>query len=246
MEFTLSAVNKPQGGVEKDDKGYYKVNLGAVNVKNMKGEYYSADGVKNKFFDAKDTILAQRLAKGYLLGEMGHPNPAEYPNVADFVKRVYTINQENVSHAIREVKMVETPNNGTIFLGWVKPQGPKGTYLQESLDNEDRNTPFSIRSMCVHATNSKTGEKTFKLDEILTWDWVHIPGIETANTWDTRRLGLESESFNSIEINVEVLDEILDKMNSGGINQESNIEFNYFTNIRKKLIKLNTDIVLSW
>lgn len=241
MEITLGAENKPSGLPEKDEKGYYKVNLGGVGVKNSKGEFYLADGVKDKFFNAKNTILAQRLAKGYLLGEMGHPNPMEYPNPADFFKRVYTINQQNVSHAIREVKMVDTPNNGIVFLGWVKPQGPKGEFLRESLENEDRNTPFSIRSMSVEGVNRRTGQKVLKLDEILTWDWVDRPGIETANTWDTKRMSLES-----MEITIEVLEEILDKMNTEGVSQESSLEFNHFNNMRKQLLKYNSDIVLNW
>ena len=176
--------------LKTDDNGYYYVTLGAINCFNSGGQFYLQDGVKD-LIENQSNLFARRLASGYLHGEMDHPQMRAGISSHDFLLRNLKIDHANISHHIKSVEMKPSdedsglPGKGNIIkvMGWVKPAGPKGSLLKESLDNDDANTSFSIR--CLTSDTPVQGTIVKRIVQIITWDWVMEPGIKTANKWNT-------------------------------------------------------------
>lgn len=189
--------------VKKDDKGFYYLNLGAVNAFNRAGNFYLKDGVKD-LVENQSSYLYKLLKSGYLAGENGHPVYKPGMTMAEFYARNQRIEPTNKSHHIRSLEFVESnipsgiPGAGNIILikGWVCPSGPMGDALKKDLDNPDINVSFSIRSF---TKDTKVGNIiTKKIVQIVTFDWVVAPGIATSNKWDT--LSMESLETGFIDI----------------------------------------------
>lgn len=209
FKIVLSATAyKPSNtaSIEKDDKGYYKVRLGAFNVYNSGKAFYTSDGVKD-LINNPNSFFWRRLKKGYLYGEMGHPGMKPGMTMSEFMNRNATIDMTNIAFHIRDVilretneKVTVTGNHGNVVImeGWIKPSGPKGPLLQEALDNPDRNVAFSVRSLSKDT--NVNGVIVKKTVAILTWDWVVEPGINNANTFDM---------LNNKVINTESVDNLL-------------------------------------
>ena len=231
----LSATSyKPMKGkeIQKDADGYYKVRLGAFNVFNAKNAFYIGEGVKD-LINNPNSIFYRRLKKGYLCGEMGHPSMKPGMSIQQFIYRTSIVDQENIAFHIKDVMLVETGdkveqmgNYGNVIIveGWIKPSGPKGKYLQEALDNPDRNVAFSVRS--VSKDKIVNGVIIKQTTSIATWDWVVEPGISNANTFDMlNEKNINTESVNNIlTLNVKESD-IADMVNvKTAVNQEANSE----------------------
>ena len=198
--FTAIKSKADNRKLEQDDKGYYRVILGAIDAFNTAGDFYLSDGVKD-LIDNQSHSLSRRLKSGYLKGECGHPSYQTGMSKADFFARNLRIELSNTSHHIRELILTPTkepsgfPGKGTTILieGWIKPSGPLGDALKKDLDNPDQNVPFSIRSFTQDS--NVNGINTKKILQIVTWDWVLEPGIQTANKWSTldkRKVSVES------------------------------------------------------
>jgi len=194
--------------LEKDDKGYYFVTLGALNVINSAGEFYTADDVRNMFTDNNSTLM-RRLKTGALRGEVGHPKFVPGMTRDQFLARNLKIYEENVCVHIRELVLEESnidsgvPGKGNVILvkGWVKPSGPKGDFLQKALDNPEENVAFSVR--CLTKNTFVNGIVIKKIVQLITYDYVNEPGIKYATKWKE----LSIESMDSIVMD---LDDIAD------------------------------------
>lgn len=234
FQIVLSATGcKPSNSseIEKDNDGYYKVRLGAFNVFNSMGEFYTSEGVQDLLTN-KNSFFYKRLKKGYLLGEMDHPSMKPGMNMSNFMNRIATIDGENVAFHVRDVILTETNervnvagNNGNVLLveGWIKPSGPKGKYLQEALDNPDRNVAFSVRSL---SKDVKIQGVTFKKTvAIVNWDWVFEPGISNINKFDMLNNKVVNTESNvqllSINVEEEAIDDMTTSLVNAGVNQES-------------------------
>lgn len=181
--FSVVKTHNVNKTLEKDDHGYYKVCLGALNTINSAGAYYVADGVK-ELVGNPSSLVCRRLRQGYLNGEMGHPQFQPGMTKTDFILRNMKIDQSNISHHIKEIEFIPDSKGSMIrIMGWVKPAGPHGELLKQALDNPDQNVAFSIRSFTDDTMQA--GRVTKKIREIITWDWVVEPGIKVANSWDT-------------------------------------------------------------
>lgn len=189
--------------LEKDDKGYYKVTLGALNVFNSAGEFYTLDGVEDLFTN-KSSILMRRLKSGNLKGEVGHPKFVPGMRREEFYGRNMRVEETNTSHHVRDIMLEETNidsgmGDGSkviLVMGWLKPSGVHGDALQKDLDNPEVNVNFSVRSF---TKNTFLGGTTIKrIVQLVTWDWVTEPGISHASKWKT--LGVESVDVLSISI----------------------------------------------
>lgn len=213
--FTIQKTHSPEKVLEKDDNGYYKVILGALNCRNSSGEFYVAEGVKELMQDPS-SLIYKRLQSGYLVGEMGHPQFQPGMTKADYIMRMFRIAQDNTSHHIKSVEFQPGQNGMVKMLGWVKPAGPKGDLLKESLDNPDRNTAFSIRS--ITGDYVEKGQTIKKILQIITWDWVELPGIQTANAWDT----MSTESYDIIRFTSKDLEELASSLKTESIGLEDN------------------------
>lgn len=261
-----SAAYKPLKGkeIERDADGYYKVRLGAFNIFNAQGAFYSDKGVE-EILKGKDSIFYRRLSQGFLRGEMGHPPMKPGMTKAQFIYRSSIIDMENVAFHIKRVELEDTDEkvekmgmagNVKIVVGWIMPAGPKGKFLQEALDNPECNVAFSVRS--ISSDRILPNGTIFKETKfITTWDWVIEPGIQLANTFDmlnNRVLNREgySESF-GCEIKLEDLNQVeatsKHDVAEGAINQESADSVMAMSNIIKQEIivpRRARSTMLSW
>lgn len=172
--------------LQKDDQGYYKVILGAVNTYNSAGEYYGDHYVEDLF--SPNTYIGHMLAKGALMGEVNHPQFVPGMSNFDFFMRNNRIDQLNASHLIKNIEIVDSGKMEggrpkKFIVGWVKPlESTKGgKILKELLDTPEANVCFSIR--CVIDPSSSKND--MKIKTVITFDWVDLPGIAEANKFDT-------------------------------------------------------------
>ena len=193
--FTSAKPNVDNKQLEKDENGYYYITLGALNVYNSAGEYYTAVGARDLFENISSTLM-RRIKSGFLKSEVGHPKFVPGMTKNDFFNRNLRIEETNVCAHIRTLELVPTEedsgigNGDKVILvkGWVKPSGPKGESLQKALDNPDENVAFSVRSFTKNVYKLGTNIKT--IVQLITYDWVTEPGIHYATK--NKTLGVES------------------------------------------------------
>lgn len=191
----LKGTNK-KGILKPDENGYYEVVLGALNFYNSIGAFYPLEPAK-KLFEESSSLM-RRINSGALRGEMGHPKKQPGMSMRDYVSRILEIHEENVCCHIKEVRLdhdsVKDENGKPVLaiIGKVKPSGPKGQSLKESLENPDENVCFSIRSL-THDT-MVNGVLQKHLKTIITWDYVLEPGLSVAKKWHAPSLeGMNDE-----------------------------------------------------
>lgn len=235
LVFSVMKTHDKSKVLEKDENGYYKVTLGGLNCHNSQGAYYIAEGVKELMNDP-NSLIYKRLTQGYLTGEMGHPHYQPGMTKSEYLMRVFKVAQENTSHHIKAVEFCPVPNSEMIkMMGWIKPAGPKGDILEQALNNPDQNVAFSIRSITNDTFHA--GRTIKKIVQIITWDWVDVPGIKEANSWDT--LAMESMDLVKISLSdIESVTKELKKMNIAS--QESTDMIKSFTEMTR-FIRLNSN-----
>lgn len=196
---------------EKDKDGYYRVNIGALNVFNESGDFYLKDGVEDLIVN-KSSVLARRLKAGYLKGEIGHPVYQAGMSKAAFYSRNMRIELTNTSHHIRDIILTPTDkpsgvldkSNTVLIEAWLKPTGPGGPALEKELEDPNINVAFSIR--CFTKDTVINGINFKKILQIVTWDYVAEPGIKMANKFS--RLSNEDFTVTSMEDMVIDMNEI--------------------------------------
>jgi len=193
----MKIVSKKEGtgktGIIKDENGYYKMILGAVNTYNSNGIFYKVDDV-NKF-NSEESILGRRINMGILRAEQDHPDTSSL-NQRDMINRIVKIDLDRVCAHIKAVEFTtlnrcEDGWDGYpihIVSAWIKPSGKFGPELKEALDNPDENVSFSIRSLVVEKTIGATLVRD--IIDISTWDRVFEQGVSIANQW--KAAGVES------------------------------------------------------
>lgn len=254
--ISLSAyLTKPdinQGQLERDEKGYYLVNLGVLNGFNEQGVFYRVRDI-NALFN-NDSIFKKRLEGGYLTGEANHPEQTSNMSDQDYYYRSLQIRVENTSHHIRSIELKELPAEKTIpgagpsmrVLGWIAPSGTHGAALKSFLDNPEQNAAFSIRCVTTKPTQLN-GYVVKDILQIITWDWVDIPGISKANKWSTiaKENGL---LFKDVDVDIEQIEldnkfQILSKENSDIVISHETIKKSF----NKHSSVLNThDVLFNW
>ncbi len=203
ISFTTIKSNSDNRVLEKDDKGYFYVTLGALNCFNSAGEFYTIKGVEDLFHN-KSSVLMRRLKAGYLKGEVGHPKFQIGMTRNVFYARNMRIEETNTSHHVRDIVLEETTvdsglGDGSKLIlvkGWVKPSGVHGDALLKDLENPDVNVAFSVRSFTKNTVIN--GVTIKQIVQLITWDWVTEPGIKDANKWKV--LGIESRDVMSMDI----------------------------------------------
>jgi hypothetical protein len=189
---TKLAVGK-KGLLPPDANGYYTMPVGALNVFNSVGQYYTLDGAKHLFDES--SIFQRRIANGCLKGELGHPKRGENMSMDDYMTRILTIEETNVCCHFRKIWLdydfgkknpqFKNPNMIAI-MAEVKPSGPKGQSLKESFDNPDENVCFSIRSLT--RDYYQRGQCMRVLQQIVGFDAVTEPGLTLATMWSAPAL----------------------------------------------------------
>lgn len=200
----LSGTNKT-GILKPDTNGYFRMPIGALNVYNSSGQYYTVEGARELF--EHSGALQRRIQDGCLKGEEGHPVKLPGQSDADYIRRCRTIHEPNVSHHIASVELdfnsVKDRNGQPVIaiIGEIAPSGTHGAALERSLMNPRENVCFSIRSFSSKAVVG--GVVQFRLVEVITWDRVTEPGLNIARKYFAPTL----ESYVDHEIKKEVLQE---------------------------------------
>ena len=188
----LQGTNKT-GILKPLDDGYYRLVVGAFNVFNSAGQYYVLTEQTRALFDQSST-LQRRIADGALRSEYGHPRMLPGMKPSDFLNRILDIYEPNVCAHIRKVELdfnTIRDENGQLVaatIAEVKPTGPMGHSLAESLANPSENVCFSIRSLVKEQRIGGAVQKY--VQAIVTWDYVNEPGISVARKWNAP--GLEN------------------------------------------------------
>lgn len=185
----LAGVNKG-GSFEKDEHGYYKVLLGALNIFNHAGIYYLYEESKHIF--EKSGEFMRRIAAGNLHGEEDHPAWEKGMTEDEFIDRNLWIETKNVAFHIRDVWTVHTDemcNDQPVveIWGWIKPDRERGPFLQAALDNPHQNVCFSLRAIVLEGWMN--GVKVRKIDRMCTFDWVIEDGLRICNKYSSLSRG---------------------------------------------------------
>lgn len=178
----LKGINKA-GTLKPDAKGYYTVVLGALGITNHGGERYTLTQTSRGVFD-DNSVLQRRISQGLLRAEWGHPDPADYPNLMAFERRVRLIKEDRICCHIAEVWLEEIDYLGQKvmgILGRIKPSGPYGPILQKMLDNPEENVTFSGRY--YSNVNRAGGTVEREIHTVMTWDFVSEPGVPCAQKY---------------------------------------------------------------
>lgn len=218
-------VGSNKAGVLKPDKnGYYDVVLGAFDFKNSAGENYPFTSAKHLF--KSSSSLMRRINNGQCRGELGHPSKESGMSYRDYIERILEIREDKVSHHIKALRVdnqsVTDKDNRPIVavIGKVKPSGPYGDILRESIDNPDENVAFSLRSLVEQGLENGVVQKHIKT--LITYDYVNEPGISIANKYQSP--GLESIE-EECPITLPVLESIQSDATKSGLEyKKANIE----------------------
>jgi len=195
MKINISSIRFPDAlnkDVKKDDDGYYYLTLGAFNVHNSAGDFYTDKGIREMFNDKASTLM-RRINGRYLKAELNHPKFENGMTREQFIQRNLNILEERVCAHIKSIELVDTDipsglqGHGNVIMvkGWVKPMGTYGAQLKEQLDDPNVNVAFSVRSFTNDTINPNTGRYIKTIFQIITYDWVPEPGISHANKFDT-------------------------------------------------------------
>lgn len=184
-----------------DANGYYETVLGAFGIENSSRIFWSDAKVRNLF--TKSSELIERISNGQLYGEWGHPKMTPGMTARDYLVKLLIMHEEQISHHIKKVELHEDfeGHNGQRCLGvigWVKPHGPNGHCLEESLRNADINTAFSLRSLAATKVNSM-GRQVKDPLKIISWDAVAEGGIACADKYHNPALESKDYSNNVIQ-----------------------------------------------
>lgn len=185
FEITVQRGLNNGGTIKRIDNNYCQVVLGALEYPNSVGAVYDLQSAVNII--ERSQIFQRRMSQGYLRGELGHPVERECRDYNDFVRRIHTIDERNVSTHIRRLWIepnYKGHNGETIIaiLGEVAPSGPHAAQLERKLNNPHENVAWSVRSL----TNDRIvgGVKRKYFDNIITYDEVNEPGLKGANKFN--------------------------------------------------------------
>ena len=203
---SLAGTNKA-GNLKPDESGYYEVVLGAFDFKNSAGENYPFASAKHLFTNSSS--LMRRIRNGQCNGELGHPKKLPGMSYRDYIQRILEIREDNISHHIRSIKVDnssikdEFGKSVIAVIGEIKPSGPYGNTLKESMENPSENVAFSVRSLVSQSIDNGEIQKHMKI--LVTWDRVTEPGISIANKYNSPSMEVLTPEYN---ITKEMIDTI--------------------------------------
>lgn len=179
-----------QGILTPDEFGYYTICVGALKTFNSRGEYYTEDGVL-QFFE-KNSEFMRWVEKGCLKAEYGHPKPLPGMSQEEWLTRVVEMDEKNVCAHFRQIWLEYSDgkdHNGRpviLIMVKVKPSGPYGKFLEESLKNPHENVCFSIRAFTERFQQGFNIIK--RITRIMAFDLVTEPGLSEATKYGSPSL----------------------------------------------------------
>ena len=217
-----------------DEKGYYEMIGGAIGLENESGELYIANDKVLSLF-GEDSRLGMFLRRGYLKGEVNHPEPPLELESSDkeialaakkkYFQRLAYLDPNNTCLIIGGLRLEpKMKGNQKYYEIWlkVKPFGPKKEIFEEAIKEDTNNPALSIRT--ISKMYIKGGKIVKEILAVFTWDHVPAPGINIANKVSSKTgAALETLTLGEIDLdelrNQEDLDKCLDGIcpaNEGG------------------------------
>ncbi len=170
--------NKRLGTIRPDENGYYTVPVAVLGIATENQTYYDVDEFVAQMVSPQ-SFVNRLLTDGKLFGEYGHPMIKLMPEEKQ-IDRLMMIDEKCVSHQIGKLSTGETlANGGKVINGAIKPTGPYGESLKNSLDDPCLNTSFSLRSI-AHSRQEGALTKR-KIRHLVTFDFVNAGGYQEAS-----------------------------------------------------------------
>jgi hypothetical protein len=225
---SLTGVNKV-GQLKQDENGYYPMVVGALNVFNSAGSFYTAKQEVVDLLTNQSGSFQRRIQRGALRGELGHPKPPPRALSAaeqrlrdeEFVRRNLSIYEERTCCTHMKIWLdydsVKDKEGKSVIsiMSLVKPSGELGHVLEKQLQNPHENVCFSIRSFTDNRVKFGIEERTLK--EVITFDCVNEPGIAVAEKYFSPAL----ESNYEMDMSRSLLESAILQHRPAGISNES-------------------------
>jgi len=165
------------GRIRPDQDGYYTVPLAVLGTPTDNRTYYEVNDFVNQL-TSPDSYINKCLVDAKLFGEYGHPMIKLLPENLQ-LPRLMLVDEKNHSHHIKKIWTGEKlESGGRIIYGLIKPTGPFGSYLRDSLEDPCLNTSFSLRSI-AHSTETRDLIRR-KIKYLVTFDFVGAGGYSEA------------------------------------------------------------------
>ena len=222
-----------KGILKPDADGRYEVVLGAFNYANNHRDFYPFGPVKSMFEESSP--FQRRIAANALRGEYGHPKRDSVRTEHEFIRRVMEIRETQTCCYFNRIQLNDQDRvamNGEreiIVTGLVKPSGPYGSYLEDSLKDPNQNASFSVRTLTNDVPGPQGGMiKTIRM--LVTWDYVNEPGIALAHKYNSPSL----ESIDGHSFDLSTLMTAAEQVRSGrfGLGMESDDRDRLFEAVR--------------
>lgn len=179
--FCVQVLNDLNGrqlkALRPDEDGYYSVVLAVLDATSRNRTFYDVDSIIREITDPK-TVFNQMLTQGNLRGEYGHPSKESS------LDRIGEILEDRVAFHISKIWTGEKLENGGIpVYGKIRPCGPHGKYVEQSLLNPKENTTFSLRCLMTQKVDTANNRLYRTVKQLITFDYVNMPGYLEASKW---------------------------------------------------------------
>lgn len=181
----LAGTNKI-GTLKKDERGYYTVVVGALNMFNSSGLYYRLDAAR-EIFESQSSEFVRRTVRGALRGEYGHPRMLPGMTPQQYFQRLNQLWESQISHHFRRVyldfEQIKDERGQTVvgIMAEMCPNGPLGHVLEAQMQNPDENVCFSLRSFADDVPQGKVIQRLIR--KVVTFDYVNEPGMHVAEKY---------------------------------------------------------------
>jgi len=159
-----------------DESGYFcGYPLSVFGEQSLNTCYYDTNSYYNAITNPKSSFNL-KLTSGNLYGEWGHP-----PDDST-LSRMGSISRSKQSHHFRNIFIDQNDNSpNAIIRGDVKPCGPYGKFVEESMLNPFENTAFSLRCLMTEKFDRSLKANVRTIVDLITFDCVDMPGYLKAS-----------------------------------------------------------------
>lgn len=187
----LTGTNKV-GELKQNEKGYWPMVVGALNMFNSAGMYYRYDAAR-EFFEGSSELM-RRVNRGALRGEYGHPRKEIGMTAQQYFARLLQIHEDKTCchHAALTLDFENFKDEQgrpiIAILSEVAPSGMQAHVLERQLKNPHENVCFSVRSFTEDILEGGVINRYIR--KLVTFDYVNEPGMSVAEKYLSP--GLES------------------------------------------------------
>jgi len=194
--------NNRVGRVRPNDQGIYcGLPMMVLGLETQQKTYYDPESVVEQITNP-ESRFNKVFKQQKLFGEYGHPTFYGLNN-DEVIQRLVTVDENRTSHLFTGIYTDRpSPDGTTVVRADIKPSGPMGSFLKESLDDPVMNTAFSLRAY-VSTDMKPNGLKYRRVRQLTTFDTVGASGY--ANTDKANAIALESfagDEYNEYEFSI--------------------------------------------